>query len=55
MEMLTFVSGYFVGLVAGAGVFVWWTCKFGRFLPEEWPLSRAKLAAWIASKKEVSF
>ena len=55
MEMSTFVSGYFVGLVAGGSVFVWWTYKFGRFLPEEWPLTRAKIAAWIAGEKEVSF
>jgi len=44
MDVSTFMTGYFVGLFAGAGVFVWWTYKFGRFLPKEWPLTRQKIA-----------
>ena len=55
MEFSTFVSGYFVGLVAGLAVFVWWTYKFGNMLPKEWPLTRAKLADWIRGEKDVSF
>ena len=55
MEMSTFFSGYFVGLVFGAGVFVWWSYQFGRFLPKEWPLTRAKLASWLMKDQNVSF
>ena len=56
MEVSSFFSGYFVGLVFGGGVFVWWTYQFGRFLPEEWPFTRAKIAAWLLKKDgDVSF
>ena len=44
MDVSSFMTGYFVGLVAGAGVFVWWTYKFGRFLPKEWPFSWRRIA-----------
>lgn len=44
MDVSTFMTGYFVGLVAGAGVFIWWTYTFGRFLPKEWPFTRQKIA-----------
>lgn len=55
MEVSTFMSGYFIGLLFGCGVFVWWTYQFGRFLPKEWPLTRKKIAAWLLREKEVSF
>ena len=44
MDVSSFMTGYFVGLVAGAGVFVWWTYKFGRFLPKEWPFTWRRIA-----------
>lgn len=49
MDISSFMTGYFVGLVAGAGVFIWWTYKFGRFLPDQWPLTRQNIANRIAT------
>lgn len=44
MDVSAFMSGYFLGLIAGFAVFVWWTYKFGRFLPEENPFTKENFA-----------
>ena len=44
MDVSAFMTGYFVGLIAGAGVFIWWTYTFGRFLPKEWPFTWQRIA-----------
>ncbi len=60
MDVSAFMTGYFVGLVIGAGVFVWWTYTFGRFLPKTWPLSWQKIAnglRWLVGRRrqEIAF
>jgi len=48
MDVSSFMTGYFVGLVAGAGAFILWTYAFGRFLPKEWPFGWRKIANAVA-------
>ena len=60
MDISSFMTGYFVGFVVGAGFFIWWTYTFGRFLPKEWPFTRQKIAngvRWLLGrrKQEVAF
>lgn len=55
MDVSAFMTGYFLGLIAGAGVFVLWTYKFGRFLPKEWPFKWRLFSDWTDQEDEGHF